>query len=176
LFQNGEYARGHDMRRNLTMDETSKGVYATTLFSSESERIINNHNQEKPLFLLMNHLSPHSGNEDAPMQAPAEEITKFSYIKDPNRRVLAAMISVLDQSVGRLFASLSAKNMLDNTIILFYSDNGAPTLGQHGNYGSNHPFKGVRMTNRAFKFIFLSFILFSAKKSPIRGKDKNQVS
>jgi arylsulfatase B len=134
------------MRRNLTMDEASKGTYATTLLSMESERIIEQHDTNDPLFLVINHLAPHSGNEDDPMQAPESEIAKFSYIKDPNRRILAAMISLLDQSVGELVKSLEAKSMLDNTIILFSSDNGAPTLGQHGNFGSNFPFKGVSVT------------------------------
>jgi Sulfatase len=153
------------MRRNLTMDEASRGTYATTLFSMESERIIKNHDTRNPLFLVVNHLSPHSGNEDHPMQAPESEIEKFSYIKDPNRRTLAAMISLMDQSVGELVKNLEAKAMLDNTIILFSSDNGAPTLGQHGNFGSNFPFKGVSGTFQwLIGTLFRELLFFHSKK------------
>jgi arylsulfatase B len=56
------------------------------------------------------------------------------------------MVSLLDKSVGKVVESLKKKNMMDNTIILFYSDNGAPTVGMHSNQGSNYPFKGVRLT------------------------------
>lgn len=54
------------------------------------------------------------------------------------------MVSKLDDSVGQIFNSLRSKNMLDNSIILFMSDNGAPTAALHANTGSNYPLRGVR--------------------------------
>lgn len=77
------------------------------------------------------------------LQAPQSEIDKFSYIQDPNRRTYAAMMSILDKGIGKVVKSLGEKRMLENTIILFMADNGAPTAGQHANYGSNFPLKGV---------------------------------
>lgn len=53
------------------------------------------------------------------------------------------MVSKVDESVGQIFKSLQSKNMLQNSIILFMSDNGAPAVGLHTNYGSNHPLRGV---------------------------------
>lgn len=53
------------------------------------------------------------------------------------------MIKNLDDSVADIFKALHTKNMLDNTIFVFISDNGAPTNGIHKNHGSNWPLKGV---------------------------------
>ena len=39
--------------------------------------------------------------------------------------VYAAMVDRLDQNIGRLVAHLEATNQLENTLILFFSDNGA---------------------------------------------------
>lgn len=54
------------------------------------------------------------------------------------------MMSILDKGIGKIVKSLDEKGILDNTIILFMADNGAPTAGQHANYGSNFPLKGVK--------------------------------
>ncbi|KAM7356270.1 uncharacterized protein ACRADG_002075 [Cochliomyia hominivorax] len=135
---------GLDMRRDLDMYPEASGIYATDLFTQEAVQIIKQHNVKKPLFLLMSHLAVHTGNENNPMEAPEEEIKKFGYIKDPKRRKYAAMLSRLDKSVGKTVQALSVRNMLNNSIILLYSDNGAPTLGIHANGGSNYPFRGQK--------------------------------
>lgn len=77
------------MRRNLDIDYSVNGSYATDLFNGEAVRLIREHDQKKPLLLVLTHLAPHTGNEDDPMQAPAEEVEKFDYIRDEKRRVLA---------------------------------------------------------------------------------------
>ena len=55
------------------------------------------------------------------------------------------MVSKLDDCVGDIMTALNEKNMLGNTIVLFMTDNGAPTLGVHANTGSNNPFRGVSL-------------------------------
>jgi arylsulfatase A-like enzyme len=55
------------------------------------------------------------------------------------------MMWKLDESVGRVIAALKDRGILENTIIVFLSDNGAPTLnvGVWRNWGSNYPLRGV---------------------------------
>ena len=49
----------------------------------------------------------------------------------------------MDESVGKVVQALKEANMLENSIIVFMSDNGAPTVGLLENYGSNYPLRGV---------------------------------
>jgi arylsulfatase A-like enzyme len=58
--------------------------------------------------------------------------------------LLAAMVWKLDESVGRVMKALSDRGVLDSAIVVFTSDNGAPTTGIHRNHGSNWPLRGVR--------------------------------
>lgn len=81
--------RGYDMRRDLTVAKDFDQIYATTLFTNKALDVITNHDKNVPLYLQLNHLAPHAGNEDAPMQANPEDIAKFSYIPDVKRRTLA---------------------------------------------------------------------------------------
>ncbi|CAG9862985.1 unnamed protein product [Phyllotreta striolata] len=135
---------GYDMRRNLEVDYEAKGKYSTTLFTEEAVKLIRQHNTSKPMFLYMAHLAPHAGLPSEPLQAPDEEVYKFAHILDPERRVYAAMVSMLDKSVGDVVKALRDRRMLQNSVILFLSDNGAAPTGVHANRGSNYPFRGMK--------------------------------
>ncbi|XP_073999826.1 arylsulfatase B-like isoform X2 [Rhodnius prolixus] len=135
---------GYDMRRGMTVDWSARGKYSTDLFTEEAVSVINKHDPDSPLFLYLAHLAPHTGNMRDPFQAPDELVAKFSHIEDPERRVYAAMVSKLDESVGEVVSALRARHMLDNSVIVFLSDNGAPTHGIHSNRGSNYPFRGIK--------------------------------
>lgn len=78
-----------DLRNDLEPVPEANGIYATDLFTEEAKRVIEDHNTDKPLFLLMSHLAVHTGNEDNPMEVPDEELEKFQYITDPKRRTYA---------------------------------------------------------------------------------------
>lgn len=56
------------------------------------------------------------------------------------------MVRHLDESVGRVVSALADKGILQNTIITFMSDNGAPTVGEFNNWGVNLPFRGKKQT------------------------------
>lgn len=137
------YSRGLDLRRNWEPAFDTNGTYATTMFTEAAKRLIAEQDVTKPFFLMLNQIAGHAGNEDDPMQAPQEVIDRFDYINDTQRRIYAAMVSVLDDGVGEVVQALDQKGVLNNTIIVFYSDNGAPTIGLHSNKGSNFPFRGV---------------------------------
>ncbi|KAM7356271.1 uncharacterized protein ACRADG_002076 [Cochliomyia hominivorax] len=138
------YSMGYDFRRNLDLECVPEGRYVTDLFTQEAENIILNSKSSEPLFLMVSHLAMHTANDDEPLQAPEKEIEKFSYIPDVRRRTYAAMASKLDESVGRIIKALDKAQKLKNSIILFYSDNGAPSAGLFNNTGSNWPFRGQK--------------------------------
>ena len=97
--------------------------YFTTLIGNEAVNIIQNHNTSKPLFLYVASLAPH-----APYQAPKQAIEAYKNAAgDEHRHTYAAMITELDAQVGRIVAALKQKNMIDNTLIIFSSDNGGAT-------------------------------------------------
>lgn len=56
---------------------------------------------------------------------------------------LEAMVSKMDDSVGQVVEVLHKKQMLNNSIIVFISDNGAPSVEVFQNWGSNYPLRGV---------------------------------
>jgi arylsulfatase A-like enzyme len=58
---------------------------------------------------------------------------------------VSAMVSRLDDSVGQIVGALTETGMLRNSIIVFVSDNGAPSIGDTRNWGSNYPLRGVRV-------------------------------
>ena len=93
--------------------------YTTQLLGRDAERVILEHDAATPLYLYLAFNAPHT-----PYQAPEEYIKKFSNIQDPTRRTYAAMVSCLDDEIGRVLKALDKKNMRSNTLVLFHSDNG----------------------------------------------------
>lgn len=53
------------------------------------------------------------------------------------------IINIMDDSIGQLIKKLSDKNMLECSIIIFFSDNGGQTIGDYQNFASNWPLRGV---------------------------------
>lgn len=103
-------------RDNSPLEEEG---FDNTLFGAEAVRVIQEHDQQNPLFLYLAFTAPHT-----PFQAPQDYIDRFSHIEDENRRIYAAMIAVVDDEVGKVVAALEERGMRDNTMIVFHSDNG----------------------------------------------------
>jgi len=96
--------------------------YYVTLIGDEAVKLIDKQEKDKPFFLYFASLAPH-----APYQATkADEDRYASVIKDPTRRTYAAMITSLDDQVGRIVAALDKRGLRENTLIVFSSDNGGP--------------------------------------------------
>jgi arylsulfatase A-like enzyme len=93
--------------------------YVTQLWGADAVAQINAHHPDTPLFLYLAFTAPHS-----PYQAPKEYLEKYRHIEDPTRRAYAAMITCMDDEIGKVIATLEKKGMRDNTLIVFMSDNG----------------------------------------------------
>lgn len=66
--------------------------YSTDLFTDEAIKLIYRQPIEKPMFLMINHIAPHSSNSYDPLQAPKENVNKFKgIIKDENRQKYAGI-------------------------------------------------------------------------------------
>jgi arylsulfatase B len=75
------------------------------------------------------------------MQGTDAHMARFKDIPDVQRRIFAAMLTHLDESVGKLMAKLDANGQTENTIIVFLSDNGGPTRELTS---SNFPLRGEK--------------------------------
>jgi arylsulfatase A-like enzyme len=111
---------GFDWHRNdqVCRDEG----YTTTLLGDESVHLIETQGGTKPLFLYVPFNAPHT-----PLQAPQEYIDKYRSIEDPRLRIYAAMVSCVDEQIGRIAAAIEKKGLSKNTLFIFSSDNGGPT-------------------------------------------------
>ena len=93
--------------------------------------------KDKPYFLYLPLNAQH-----APLQAPQKYLDRFKDIKEEKRRIFAAMMSAMDDAVGRVLAKVKERGEEENTLIVFFSDNGGPT---NGTTSSNVPLRGYKM-------------------------------
>ncbi|XP_077553652.1 arylsulfatase B-like [Haemaphysalis longicornis] len=134
------------------------GRYSTTLFTERAINLIHGRNKTKPFFLFLSHQAVHAGSV-VPFEAPQENIRKFPYIGEENRTIFAGMVDALDQSVGAVMEALYEAQMLDNSIVVFSSDNGGSPFGFHATRSFNWPLRGSKGTHweggtRAAAFIW----------------------
>ncbi|WP_096787748.1 arylsulfatase [Rhodobacter sp. CZR27] len=93
--------------------------YDTELFGADAVRLIDGHDAAEPLYLYLAFTAPHT-----PYQAPEACLARYPGIEDPARKAYAAMISCMDDQIGRVIEALERKGMRENTLVIFHSDNG----------------------------------------------------
>jgi arylsulfatase A-like enzyme len=81
--------------------------------------------------------------QHAPLQATEKYLSRFTSIADERRRTFAAMMSAMDDAVGRVLAKIREIDQEENTLIFFLSDNGGPTAQTTS---SNGPLRGFKAT------------------------------
>jgi arylsulfatase A-like enzyme len=114
--------------------EVNETEYITDALSREAVRFVTESaDGSAPFFLFLAYNAPHT-----PLQAKREDMEQFPDIQDEKRKTYAGMVYAVDRGVGKIVEALEATEQLDNTLILFLSDNG----GKIGAGANNHPLRG----------------------------------
>lgn len=95
--------------------------YLTDGFSREAESFIRRHAAE-PFFLYLAYNAPHT-----PLQAPENYLKRVAGIQNERRRTYAAMVTAVDEGVGRVLSCLREMQLEERTLVVFLSDNGGLT-------------------------------------------------
>lgn len=109
--------------------------YLTDALTREAVDFIDRHD-DKPFFLFLAYNAVHS-----PLQGADAYMEKFAHIEDLHRRIFAAMLANMDDSVGSVMEQLRKSGLEENTIVFFLSDNGGPTVELTS---SNLPLRGSK--------------------------------
>lgn len=114
--------------------EVKETKYLTDALSHEAVRFVKQAaEREQPFFLYLAYNAPHT-----PLEAKQEDLEHYSDIRDEKRRIYAGMVHAVDRGVGELSDALDATGKMQNTLIVFLSDNG----GQLRSGATNRPLKG----------------------------------
>jgi arylsulfatase A-like enzyme len=145
-YKLGPYTETWHRNDELTEEEG----HVTDLIAREAVRWIEARG-EKPFFLYVPFTAPH-----IPIDEPSAWVEQYPEIDDIGKRQYAAAVSHLDDSIGGIVAALERTGSRDNTLVLFFSDNGAtPNVRNDdpkypGTYpagragGGNHPLRGQK--------------------------------
>jgi arylsulfatase B len=147
---------GKDFQRNgVSIDDEG---YETFLLADEVSRYIRERDRAKPFFIYMPFIAPHT-----PLDAPQELQDKYKDINtdlaparakqtDDTRRIsrligmdsarpmYAAVVDAMDQAIGQVLDTLDKEGIAENTIVLFFSDNGGAAYSVGG--ADNAPLRG----------------------------------
>ena len=147
---------GRDFQRNGVSIEDEG--YETYLLADEASRFIRERDKNKPFFLYIPFIAPHT-----PLEAPDDLLEKYAdmeddreparseqtdrtrlirklMLQDSARPVYAAVVDALDQAIGRVLTTLDEEDLARETIVLFFSDNGGAAYATGG--ADNVPLRG----------------------------------
>ena len=106
------------------------GYYMTHLITDEAKSWLHQQNADTPFFLYLPYTAPHkplqgpNDFKDRPLQGEEWQL------KD--RKVYAEMIEEMDRGIGEIMDVLERKGLAENTVVIFFSDNGATGFGNNG--------------------------------------------
>ena len=126
---------GMDLRRNFEgVAEKYFGKYSTAMYTEEAKDVISRHNEtsDGPLFMYLCYQAVHVGNCWSRYQVPESIERKFDHIQNEGRRKMVAMGNALNDAVAELVLHLKKHNLLENTIIVFTTDNGGAVARKNG--------------------------------------------
>ncbi len=109
--------------------------YTTDAFARETLAFIER-NRNRPWYAYLAFNAVHG-----PLEATDKYLSRFSHLKDPRRRTYAAMQSAMDDAVGLVLAKIRELGQEENTLIIFFSDNGGPTPSTTS---GNGPLRGYK--------------------------------
>lgn len=128
------FGRRPDWQRNGE-DITEEG-YSTDLLSAEAVQLVQRRKADQPFFLMLSYNAPHT-----PLQAPEETIQKYDGLGDRRKQTYAAMVDQMDQGIGQVLEALDKSGVADDTLVLFFSDNGGPGGNSPASNGDLSGFK-----------------------------------
>ena len=119
-----------------TLPDGNPGEYLTDRLTVEAVNFMEE-NKDRPFFLYLSHYAVHT-----PIQSKDSLIQKYTEkprdsLKGHIHPEYAAMIESVDHSMGAVQKKLEDLGLVDNTIIIFYSDNGG-----HRKWTTNYPLRG----------------------------------
>lgn len=107
--------------KNEQITDGPVGEYLTDRLTDEALTFIED-NKAEPFFLYLTHFAVHT-----PIQGKKELVEKYTNKPRPNEihnPIYAAMVESLDEGVGRVMSKLEELGLEENTIVIFFSDNG----------------------------------------------------
>jgi arylsulfatase A-like enzyme len=130
-----------------TITDGPEGEYITDRLTDEAIRFLQNHRDE-PFFLNFWHYAVHG-----PWGHKEEYTAQFANKADPRSQqsnpIMASMLQSVDESLGRVMDELDELGLMNDTLFIFYSDNG-------GNTHSNVPgARGMDVTQGHPKWDFV---------------------
>lgn len=131
--------------KNLVSEK--KVVYSHDLVTDESLKFVRQH-KDQPFFLYLCFTTPHVNNQ---VDGDGFEVPDHGQYEKENwpspEKGKAAMISRMDESVGKLMSLLKELHLDDKTLVIFTSDNGPPQSegGRLPEFNdSNGPLRGYK--------------------------------
>lgn len=126
----------HDLWLN-DQEVYDNGKYFTELVTEKSTAFIRQHaREEQPFFLYIAYNAPHY-----PMHAPEQYLSRFPDLPW-DRKIMAAMLSAVDDGLGEIRNELARNGILENTCIAFQSDNGPSRESRNWLDGTPDPYYG----------------------------------